>query len=400
MIAHQPRKRLRGSSSAYHQEVSYETRFEYDTETVEERLGEHDDVIQEMYDNILEIPLQRMEEVEEEIRTLTIRLETVEAESTTLRARVRGAVAEQDVSLRDKVSFYTLFRALGWLLEEIHVTWAHLEKKRTRIQLYTKSHEDNAYSGWRRPNNWLKRLPALQNDILMFEQHQVQIFYDHVNPATRRTIDQSASGKLRDKNAEESWALLEKLALYDNEILNNPRDFAKLVKEISLPQDIPMNKITSSYEICSSPKKLNIAWKISSKLLLITHHEAGGLVSNFMESQNARLSKFEADIKQQQGKMTNKINTVLKAINDQMTGALPTDMVKNPKLNVNSTSSFLYARSYPMEDPNAHLISTIRSMLLQCVPSKRINLIMTNLKILHKRSMKIRNVNPVLTDRT
>ncbi|GJW83710.1 hypothetical protein Tco_0156855 [Tanacetum coccineum] len=29
--------------------------------------------------------------------------------------------------------------ALGWLLEEIHVTWAHLEKKRTRLRLYTKS---------------------------------------------------------------------------------------------------------------------------------------------------------------------------------------------------------------------------------------------------------------------
>ncbi|GKB97421.1 hypothetical protein Tco_0983558 [Tanacetum coccineum] len=34
-------------------------------------------------------------------------------------------------------------------------------------------------------------------------------FYDHVNPVTRRTIDQSADGKLRDRNAKESWALLE-----------------------------------------------------------------------------------------------------------------------------------------------------------------------------------------------
>ncbi|GJX19425.1 hypothetical protein Tco_0222102 [Tanacetum coccineum] len=37
---------------------------------------------------------------------------------------------------------------------------------------------------------------------------QVQIFYDHVNPVTGRTIDQSAGDKLRDLNAEESWALL------------------------------------------------------------------------------------------------------------------------------------------------------------------------------------------------
>ncbi|GKF74690.1 hypothetical protein Tco_0221022, partial [Tanacetum coccineum] len=31
---------------------------------------------------------------------------------------------------------------LGWLLEEIHVAWAHLEKKRTRLRLYTKSLEE------------------------------------------------------------------------------------------------------------------------------------------------------------------------------------------------------------------------------------------------------------------
>ncbi|GJX07736.1 hypothetical protein Tco_0195668 [Tanacetum coccineum] len=67
---------------------------------------------------------------------------------------------------------------------------------------------------------------------------KVQIFYNHVNPATRRTIDQSASGKLRDRNAKESWALLEDLALYDNKSWNDPRDFAKPVKAISLPQDV------------------------------------------------------------------------------------------------------------------------------------------------------------------
>ncbi|GJT50507.1 protein kinase-like domain, concanavalin A-like lectin/glucanase domain protein [Tanacetum coccineum] len=110
------------------------------------------------------------------------------------------------------------------------------------------------------------RSEKLCNDILMFQQHQgeslseawtyfkdllqkvphhgidlwlqVQIFYDHVNPTTRRTINQSTGGKLRDKNAKESWALLEDLALYDNKSWNDPRDFAKPVKAISLPQDV------------------------------------------------------------------------------------------------------------------------------------------------------------------
>ncbi|GJT18310.1 zinc finger, CCHC-type containing protein [Tanacetum coccineum] len=56
-----------------------------------------------------------------------------------------------------------------------------------------------------------------------------------------------------------------------------------------------------------------------------------GLVSNFMASQDARLSKFEVDFKQQQSEMTNKIDTVLKAITDQMAGALPSDTDKPPK---------------------------------------------------------------------
>ncbi|GKC95629.1 hypothetical protein Tco_1161071 [Tanacetum coccineum] len=51
-----------------------------------------------------------------------------------------------------------------------------------------------------------------------------------------------------------------------------------------------------------------------------------------MASQDARLSKFEADFKQQQSEMTNKIDIVLKAITDQIAGTLPSDTVKNPKL--------------------------------------------------------------------
>ncbi|GKC59531.1 hypothetical protein Tco_1087129 [Tanacetum coccineum] len=35
-----------------------------------------------------------------------------------------------------------VFLAFGWHLEEIHVTLAHLEKKQTRLRLYTKNHEE------------------------------------------------------------------------------------------------------------------------------------------------------------------------------------------------------------------------------------------------------------------
>ncbi|GKB14941.1 MAK10-like protein [Tanacetum coccineum] len=98
-------------------------------------------------------------------------------------------------------------------------------------------------------SNWLERLPVrfistwedlttrflaqlippgrtskLRNDILMFQQHK------------------AAGGKLSDKSAKESWALLEDLALYDNESWSDQRDSAKPVKAISMPQDVPIKK--------------------------------------------------------------------------------------------------------------------------------------------------------------
>ncbi|GJQ97986.1 hypothetical protein Tco_0009125 [Tanacetum coccineum] len=47
-----------------------------------------------------------------------------------------------------------------------------------------------------------------------------------------------------------------------------------------------------------------------------------------MASQDVRLSKFEADFKQQQSEMTNKIDTVLKAITNQIARTLPSNTIK------------------------------------------------------------------------
>ncbi|GKC84164.1 hypothetical protein Tco_1139881 [Tanacetum coccineum] len=189
---------------------------------------------------------------------------------------------------------------------------------------------------------------------------------------------QSASGKIRDLNTEESWALLKGLSLYDNESWNDPRDFAKPVKLIALPQDVPstsdrcliefknqvqrlmeahlapaqpsqVNKITTSCEIFSGPHDTQYCMEGPEQAFVeyasSRTDEAGeGLVSNFMASQDARLSKFEADFKQQQGEMTNKIDIMLKAITNQIAGTLPGDTVKNLKLGTHPVSS---ARSYP-----------------------------------------------------
>ncbi|GKA65407.1 hypothetical protein Tco_0765114 [Tanacetum coccineum] len=169
--------------------------------------------------------------------------------------------------------------------------------------------------------------------------------------------------------------------LYPKHGLNDPRDFAKPVKAIALPQDVPstsdrrlielenqvqrlmeahfaltqptqVNKITTLCEIYSGPHDTQYCVEDPEQAFLeyasSRTDKAGGLVSNFMASQDARLSKFEANFKQQQSEMTNKIDIVLKAITDRIAGTLPIAMVKNPKL---FTYPVLSARSYPTENP-------------------------------------------------
>ncbi|GJZ70876.1 hypothetical protein Tco_0634727 [Tanacetum coccineum] len=204
-------------------------------------------------------------------------------------------------------------------------------------------HQGESFSeAWTRFKDLLQKVPHHVIDLWL----KVQIFYDHVNPAKRRTIDQSAGGKLRDKNAEESWELLEDLALYDNEIQHLMEAH---LAPISL---VRVNNIAFSCEICSGPHDTQYCME-NPKQAFVEYAS-----SRTNKAVDARLSKFEADFKQQQGEMTNKIDTFLKAINDRMTGALSSDMIKNPKLNVNSTSSVFFARSYPMEDPqrSSHIL--------------------------------------------
>ncbi|GJS01860.1 MAK10-like protein [Tanacetum coccineum] len=88
------------------------------------------------------------------------------------------------------------------------------------------------------------RTAKLRNDIMMFQQHHGESlseawtrFKDLLQKFPQHGIDLWL--QLRDLNAKESWALLEDLALYDNESWNDPRDFAKPVKAIALPQDVP-----------------------------------------------------------------------------------------------------------------------------------------------------------------
>ncbi|GJT27777.1 MAK10-like protein [Tanacetum coccineum] len=113
--------------------------------------------------------------------------------------------------------------------------------------------------------NWLERLPTgsittwedlttrflaqffppgrtvkLRNDILMFQQHQGESLSEartcFKDLLQKCEIDHAAGGKIRNKNPDESWEIIENLAFYDHEGWNDAKEFVKPVKAISTPQ--------------------------------------------------------------------------------------------------------------------------------------------------------------------
>nr|GEX01167.1 hypothetical protein [Tanacetum cinerariifolium] len=167
-----------------------------------------------------------------------------------------------------------------------------------------------------------------------------------------------------------------------NRPVNDPRDFAKPVKAITLPQDIPStsdchlieietqvqclmeahlastqptqaNKITTSCEICNGPHDTQYCMKNPEQAFV-----------DYASSRTDELGDYPS-LKpistKQQSDMTNKIDTVLKAITDRIAGTLPSDMVKNSKL---GATPVLSARSYPTIDPqcSSHLSNSINAI--------------------------------------
>ncbi|GKB54773.1 MAK10-like protein [Tanacetum coccineum] len=82
---------------------------------------------------------------------------------------------------------------------------------------------------------------------------------------------------------------------------------------------VQVNKIASSCEICGG--HYNTQYCMENLKQAFVDYAS----SHIDEAGDARLSKSEANFKQQQSKMTNKIDTLLKAINDRITGALASD---------------------------------------------------------------------------
>ncbi|GJR89194.1 hypothetical protein Tco_0213205 [Tanacetum coccineum] len=106
-------------------------------------------------------------------------------------------------------------------------------RERTRLRLFQFSLRDQA-------SNWLERLPAGSNTTIFIRSMdlfqgltpkvphhgidlwpQVQIFYDHVDCTTQKSINYAAGGSLRKIRPNEAWDAIEWLAQYENEGWNN-----------------------------------------------------------------------------------------------------------------------------------------------------------------------------------
>nr|GEW15392.1 hypothetical protein [Tanacetum cinerariifolium] len=98
----------------------------------------------------------------------------------------------------------------------------------------------------------------------------------------RQAIDHSDSGKLHDKSVEDSWELIKNLALYDHKSWNDSRDLAKLVKAISLPQNVPSTFDQPEGALEDKFKDLHLKLSVLEALALAPMHNA--ILDKYVES--------------------------------------------------------------------------------------------------------------------
>ncbi|GJR98154.1 hypothetical protein Tco_0270328 [Tanacetum coccineum] len=176
-----------------------------------------------------------------------------------------------------------------------------------------------------------------RNDILMFQQHHGE----SLSEAWTRFKDLLQ----KPPHMPRPFELLKDLALYDNKSWNDPRDFAKPVKAIALPQDVPstsdrrlielknqvqrlmeahlaptqptqVNKVTTSCEICSGPHDTQYCME-DPKQAFVEYASPYDIDSH----QEKRLSHLKTQLEQEQDDMIGKINLLWKTISEKLNDA-------------------------------------------------------------------------------
>ncbi|GKE30476.1 zinc finger, CCHC-type containing protein [Tanacetum coccineum] len=94
-------------------------------------------------------------------------------------------------------------------------------KLRNDILMFQQHHEESLSEAWTHFKDLLQKVPHHDIDRWL----QIKFFYDHVSFHLKCEIDRSADDKLREKNTDESWEIIENLTLYDHEGWNDTKEF-------------------------------------------------------------------------------------------------------------------------------------------------------------------------------
>ncbi|GJW44121.1 MAK10-like protein [Tanacetum coccineum] len=145
----------------------------------------------------------------------------------------------EDVTTR----FLAQFFPPGWIA-----------KLRNEILMFQQHQEESLSKAWTRFKDLLQKVPHHGINLWL----KVQIFYDHVNPATRQTIDQSTGvGMTQGTSLSRSrqFSLPQDVpSTSDRHLIELENQIQCLMEAHLAPkQPVQVNKITSSCEICSGP---------------------------------------------------------------------------------------------------------------------------------------------------
>ncbi|GKA38241.1 MAK10-like protein [Tanacetum coccineum] len=193
----------------------------------------------------------------------------------------------------------------------------------------------------------LRRTAKLRNDILMFQQHhgeslskawtrfkdllqkgphhgidlwlKIQIFYDHVSFYLKYEFDRAAGGKLRNKNADESWEIIENLALYDmragmtqkNSSSRSRLDHNQPVYSNPRPQNHneppKLNSFTFREHTCPSPQPQALGTTFEAR------------VRDYMAAHTERMERFENAIFKQREEINGRMTEMFRLLKELTT---------------------------------------------------------------------------------
>ncbi|GJU29991.1 hypothetical protein Tco_1173580 [Tanacetum coccineum] len=161
------------------------------------------------------------------------------------------------------------------------------------------------------------------------------IFYDHVSFHLKCEIDRAAGGKLRNKNADESWEIIENLALYDHEGWDDTKEFVKPGRDRHPPSSSTQNPqayVNAAYS-SSHPKNQNESPTLNSFAFrertglapqpqaLGTNFEAR--VRDYMAAHTERMERFENTIFKQREEINGRITKMFGLLKELTTSKTP-----------------------------------------------------------------------------